>query len=54
MTCERNSKFKYLFNIDDISNCVEECPDTTILNEADNQCIKIKKIIIMIEEIKYQ
>ena len=43
LTCDRNSKFKYLLNQINISNCVEECPNTTILNETINQCIEIEK-----------
>ena len=39
LTCDQKSKFKYLLNqINDVSNCVEICPSTTILNEATNQC----------------
>ena len=43
LTCDKNSKFKYLLNQINISNCVEECPNTTILNETINQCIEIAK-----------
>lgn len=42
LTCDQNSEFKYLLNIANKSNCVKECPNTTILNETINQCIEIK------------
>ena len=42
--CDINSKFKYLINSDDYGkNCVEKCPEGTILNEAKFQCIKNEK-----------
>ena len=43
LTCNRNSSFKYLLNINNISNCVKECPNNTFLNETLNQCIEIDK-----------
>ena len=42
LTCDKNSKFKYLLNLNNISNCVEECPNTTYLNETINKCIEIE------------
>ena len=44
LSCDQNSKFKYLVNLANISNCVEKCPNSTILNINNNQCLeKINK-----------
>ena len=45
LTCNQNSEYKYLLNISNTSNCVEKCPDSTILNEEINQCFELKKKI---------
>lgn len=42
ITCDKNTSFKYLLKINNISNCVEKCPNNTILNETLNQCIEIE------------
>ena len=34
-----------MLNISNTSNCVEKCPDSTILNEEINQCFELKKKI---------
>ena len=40
LSCDQNSKFKYLLITDSISNCVEECPKSTILDINLNQCLE--------------
>ena len=51
LSCDENSKFKYLVDVEGLSkNCVEICPNSTILSE--NKCITnpftIWKIIFII------
>jgi len=41
LTCNKESKYKYLINIPELGkNCVEECPEGTILDREKYQCIK--------------
>jgi len=41
LTCNKESKYKYLINISELGkNCVEECPEGTILDKEKYQCIK--------------
>ncbi len=52
LSCDQNSKYKYLLNTTNISNCVEECPNSTILNITINQCLeKINKTNINNDKI---
>lgn len=44
LTCNKNSKYKYLLNYTNSpNNCVEECPFNTILDEKMYQCIDGKR-----------
>ena len=40
LSCNENSTYKYLINAKGLNkNCVEQCPESTFLNQTNNQCM---------------